>query len=242
MNPEMHDPAPAYALGSLDPDERREFEAHLFECPDCRELVAAMKEVSVELAWTIAADAPEHLRAGVLAGVESTPQEVAPTLPPPGETLLTEIVPRRRRRWIPVSVAAGVAVLALIGWSLLGSGRLLSAILDDPASISTEATATEAGQGVFASARVVYSAERDASVVVIEGLTPVGESRTYELWLIDGSGPAPAGLFAPDADGRAEVLLEGDVRPGIIVALTQEPAGGVDAPTGEVLLTAEIGA
>jgi anti-sigma-K factor RskA len=152
------------------------------------------------------------------------------------------MVPRTRRRWIPASIAAAVVALALIGWSLLGSGRLLSAILDDPASISTEATATEAGEGVFASARVVYSAERDASVIVIEGLTPVGEDRTDELWLIDDSGPAPAGLFTPDSEGRAEVLLERDVRPGILVALTQEPAGGVDAPTGDVLLTAEIGA
>jgi anti-sigma-K factor RskA len=241
MNPEMHDLAPAYALGSLDSDERREFEAHLVECRDCRELVTAMKEVSVELAWAIATDAPEHLRPSVMAAVDATPQDAARQEAAPAAPVI-EMVQRTRSRWIPTSIAAAVVALALIGWSLLGSGRVLSSILDDPASISTEATATEAGEGVFASARVVYSAEREASVIVIEGLSPVGEDRVYELWLIGDSGPAPAGLFTPDADGRATVLLEGDVRPGILVALTQEPAGGVDAPTGDVLLTAEVGA
>jgi anti-sigma-K factor RskA len=238
MNQEMHDLAPAYALGSLDDRERLEFDAHLSDCPECRGQIAVMRELSVELAWGAATAAPPHLRQAILAAIDSVPQEAA-VLAITTEASRTRV---RRRRWIPATIAAVLAVLALLGWSIFGTGGVLSEILEDPSSISTEAAATDAGQGVFARAEVVYSPERDASVFVIEGLTPVADDRTYELWLVDDSGAMPAGLFKPDTDGRATVLVEGDVRPGILLALTEEPAGGVDVPTGDVLLTAEIGA
>lgn len=240
MNQEMHDLAPAYALGSLDDQERLQFGAHLSDCPECRDQIAAMSEVSIELAWGVATDAPPHLRQAILAAINSVPQDTTePVIPVTTEASRTRV---RRRRWIPATIAAVVAVLALLGWSIFGTGGVLSEILDDPSAISTEAAATEAGVGVFASAQVVYSPKLDASVLVIDGLAPVAADRTYELWLVDDSGAVPAGLFKPDTDGRAMVLVEGDVRPGILLALTEEPTGGVDAPTGEVLLTAEIGA
>lgn len=240
MNQEMHDLAPAYTLGSLDDEERRQFEAHLSDCPECRDQIAAMSEISIELAWGAATDAPPHLRQAVLAAIDSVPQEGSQEVIPIATPAIRTKV--RRRRWIPSTIAAAVALLALLGWSIFGSGGVLSEILEDPSSISTQAAATEAGVGVFASAQVVYSPKLDASVLVIDGLAPVAADRTYELWLVDDSGAVPAGLFKPDNDGRATVLVEGDVRPGIVLALTEEPTGGVEAPTGEVLLTAEIGA
>lgn len=240
MNQEMHDLAPAYTLGSLDDEERRQFEAHLSDCPECRDQIAAMSEISIELAWGAATDAPPHLRQAVLAAIDSVPQEGSQEVIPIATPAIRTKV--RRRRWIPSTIAAAVALLALLGWSIFGTGGVLSEILEDPSSISTRAAATEAGVGVFASAQVVYSPKLDASVLVIDGLAPVAADRTYELWLVDDSGAVPAGLFKPDNDGRATVLVEGDVRPGIVLALTEEPPGGVEAPTGEVLLTAEIGA
>lgn len=236
MNDEMHDLAPAFALGSLDPDDRRSFEAHLLGCDECRTTVAAMKEASAELAWSVATEVPEHLRTRVLSAVESSPQEERPT------TLVTELAPRRRRRWLPASIAAALVVIALLGWSLLGSGRLLNDILDDPAGVTTVVTATEIGQTAFDDARIVYSPDHAATVLVIDGLADLPGDRTYELWLIDEGGPRPAGLFVPDDDGHTTVLVEGVAAPGLVVALTEEPAGGVESPTGEVLFTAEVGA
>jgi anti-sigma-K factor RskA len=63
---------------------------------------------------------------------------------------------------------------------------------------------------------------------------------TYQLWLIDESGPVPAGTFVPDSDGTAAVLLEGKAAPGQVVGITVEPSGGSPAPTGEVLFLADL--
>jgi hypothetical protein len=37
-------------------------------------------------------------------------------------------------------------------------------------------------------------------------------------------------------------LIEGEVRPGMVVAVTEEPAGGVDVATGEILFSAPLDA
>lgn len=232
---EIHDMAAAYALGSLDDEDRSDFERHLPTCADCQEQVGAMTDATGELAWEQAARPPDRLREAVMASLDSTPQEEVPGREPATVTRLV-----RRRRWIPLGIAAAIAALSLLGWSLLGSGRVLSAILADPNAVSIQAAPTDAGQGAFSSARFVYSRERAAGVFVIEGLKPAGSDRTYELWLIGETGPLPAGLFTPDESGRAEVLVKSEVQPGTVVALTEEPAGGVDAPTGDPLLTAEI--
>ena len=49
-----------------------------------------------------------------------------------------------------------------------------------------------------------------------------------------------AGVFRPDSDGGALVLLDGEVRPGLVLGLTIEPAGGSEAPTGDILIAQEV--
>jgi anti-sigma-K factor RskA len=71
-------------------------------------------------------------------------------------------------------------------------------------------------------------------------LSSVSEGQTYQLWLIGDEGPVSAGVFQPDSGGGAVVLLDGDVRPGLVLGLTIEPAGGSEAPTGDILIAQEV--
>ncbi|MGQ0848825.1 MAG: anti-sigma factor [Actinomycetota bacterium] len=239
MNDLIHDLAAVYSLGSLDDLERRQFERHLPECSSCQREVAEHRETLVTMAWRDAEAPPAHLRGKVLAELARTPQ--VGTLEEPG-TAAVIVPPRLVRRWLPATVAAALVAVALIGWSMFSPARLVQRILDDPAAVTTGALATDAGTGVFTDARVVFSAAHRSGVFVVEGLRQVGADRTYELWVIDESGPVPAGTFIPDRDGRATVLVEGEVSLDVVVAVTEEPAGGSDAPTGEVLLMADLDA
>jgi anti-sigma-K factor RskA len=67
---------------------------------------------------------------------------------------------------------------------------------------------------------------------------PEGD-QVYELWLlIDDADPAPVKIFRPDADGTVGVVMDDMTPPeGAGFAITIEPAGGTDAPTGPVVAT-----
>lgn len=70
-------------------------------------------------------------------------------------------------------------------------------------------------------------------------LPPVREGREYQLWLVTPSGPLSAGTFRPGPGGSARVVARYDLPPGSLraIAVTEEPAGGLPAPTGEVVVT-----
>ena len=231
MSPDIHDQVTHYVLDELGESESAAFEAHLETCAECRLVVEGLRQVAADLAFEYAEPPPGHLRAEVLAAVMRTPQEASPLAP------VTPI--RRRRRLVPVGIAAAIVLLALVGWSMLGTGRLINAVLNDPSSVTIEAVA---GAGQFDAARVVFSRTREAAVLVVEGLDQLPADRTYELWLVDGEEVLPAGLFNTGEAGSASVLVDGEVLPGMVVAVTEEAAGGVEAPTGEILLSAPVDA
>jgi anti-sigma-K factor RskA len=77
-------------------------------------------------------------------------------------------------------------------------------------------------------------------VLTATGLDEVDPDQTYEMWIIDENGPAPAGLFRPDESGAIRVLVDGVPSDGTVVGITVEPASGSPQPTGAVLFATEI--
>ena len=76
---------------------------------------------------------------------------------------------------------------------------------------------------------------------VASHLDPLQPSKTYELWLLPeqaGMAPIPAGLFRPDANGNASVVMpklpKGVVAKGF--GVTVENEGGSDTPTAPIVL------
>src|SRR5207302_395426 len=77
--------------------------------------------------------------------------------------------------------------------------------------------------------RAARAAPPGDAALVIDKLRPAAAGRTYEAWISTGGAPEPAGLF-----GGGEVVtvpLERPVHRGASVLVTEERAGGVDAPT-----------
>jgi len=70
-------------------------------------------------------------------------------------------------------------------------------------------------------------------------LPPAPEGKAYELWALGGDAPRPAGLFKADADGRAAHKVEVAGQPPRGFAVTLEPATGVPAPTGPIVLASK---
>jgi anti-sigma-K factor RskA len=222
--------AAAYALGTLDPEERAEFERHLETCASCRAEVQSFHEVT-----------------GLLA------QSVAPAAPPP--TLRARVVrTARKARPIPWLAAAAV-VLAVLGgfgyWRATEEARILRTRLDVAQSqldstksvvaalVDSSVAITDlAATGKAPTMRLYWNRARSIVVVTAFDLPPAPAGRTYQLWAIEkGRAPVSVGIFNTSPTGRAVITLQmpAGVRPEVS-AVTQEPAGGSPQPTQQPFL------
>ncbi len=88
-------------------------------------------------------------------------------------------------------------------------------------------------------ARMFWNQKTQQWTLYASHLKRPSAGRTYQLWLIASGHPAPisAGTFAPDAAGSAVVHAKYALAPGTLkrIAVTEEPDGGVAAPTGPVV-------
>jgi anti-sigma-K factor RskA len=86
---------------------------------------------------------------------------------------------------------------------------------------------------------VAISLSRGQSLLQVAGLPPAPPDKTYELWWIGAkSGPVRAALFTPGPNGSATVAPSMPPAGEVILAsaITLEPAGGTDKPTGAMYL------
>lgn len=99
-----------------------------------------------------------------------------------------------------------------------------------------------AGQaGSPAKARAFWSRAHGLVFTAVD-LPALPPGKVYQLWVVGGQAPVSAGIFEPDAAGRATTIVEaGRAFPEpAAFAVTLEPAGGVTQPTGDKVLVGLI--
>src|SRR5947208_3435939 len=224
-----HELSAAYALDALDGDDLQAYETHLAGCERCREDVASFRATAAALAYDVQPlEPPETLERRILTAARAERPNVAPL---------------RLRVAAPAAAFGAVAAAAAIAigiWAVHLSNSLdrqrsnnksQGAIL----AILSDCKVTPA-KG--ATARVCVAPTRKA-VLAVDNLEPAGPGKTYEAWLIAGKRVQPAGLF-PGGAGRSYLRLTKPVPMRATVAVTREKAGGASAPTGAILLHADV--
>jgi anti-sigma-K factor RskA len=255
VSPDIHELTGAYATHSLPPDEEREFQKHLADCAECRAEVRELQTTTARMGWLLAAAPPAELKGHVLAQAARTPQLLplgtaatpalaqpaagAPSIEPEHGKLRP--IRRHRRRWMRV-LAAAASVVLLVAIGVLGANNValrnqvdqLEAQRETVERILTAADATVATTDSDGrTGRVVISASQDAGVFFASGLAAAPEGQTYQGWLRNSENqPRSAGLFLPDRDGTAILLLSGDLQEARSFGVTLEPEGGSPQPTG----------
>lgn len=248
-----------YVLGELTPAERHDIESHLHACASCSRALRELQDALTLVAESAPSlEPPEALKARVVAAVAVQPQD-PPQASPFGAS-------RGTQRWRWLSVAAAVMMVALAGllYQSESSRRALStdaqranadlvdlrtrlqrfsAQTDLALSILTAADMRElslAGRenATAAAARAYWSPTRGLLVVADRMPTPP-PGRIYQVWVIAGGTPLSAGLLGDQAAGRG-MLVAPPPRPGttgaVTVAVTDEPPGGLAAPSGAIRL------
>jgi anti-sigma-K factor RskA len=91
-------------------------------------------------------------------------------------------------------------------------------------------------------ARAFWSPTRGL-LIVANDLPVPPPGRIYQVWVIGGSGPVSAGLLAEQGAGRGMLIAPPPpgLTPGTVtVAVTDEPPGGLAAPTGVIRLAGSV--
>ena len=99
---------------------------------------------------------------------------------------------------------------------------------------------TETRQAAHPVGQVSWLESKGALVFVAAGLRPLPAGKAYELWLVpkNGSAPIPAGVFRPDADRGATVVLPpvpADTQAKEFM-VTEEPAQGSTTPSLPIVM------
>jgi anti-sigma-K factor RskA len=249
---------PARALSALDAAEARALNDHLSECAECRRELQEWKATAAAMAVSATPMEPSpEVRERLLAEIRndlSTPQVI------PFRSATRNI-------WTSFgslgAIAAVILVTALIAGLVVlwrqnreaqANLRAMSVQLEttrkdlerandffqvatSPGGKMMELAGT--GEAAGASAKVAFDKAGHA-MLVAHGLPGVPRGKEYQLWfIVAGKPPMPGKSFAPDETGSAtakdqmpEAAME-----GAVFAITLEPAGGVDSPTGPAYLS-----
>lgn len=249
-----------YLLGHGTPDARREIEQHLAECAACATEASELALVLEGLARVPEVTSPPpHLKERVLASLRGLPapdrqlQSVQP-MPPP-------------RNWNMGWLAAAAALVLALGGALYLSNQRAADAAGRLARAETEIDAlrsridTFTGQtdlalsiltasdmqrvelaGSVSGARAYWSASRGLLLAADElPVPPAG--RVYQVWLIGGGAPVSAGILGTPRTGRGMLIVpppSGINRGPVTIAVTDEPPGGLPAPTGSKHLVGSV--
>ena len=242
---------PAQALSALDAGEAQALNQHLGECVECREELASWERTASALALDAKPMEPSpEVRERIMDAVRSEKGARADQ----GARAETDgrvvpFAPVRRNVWRSLgAIAAVVLFIALIVgivvlWQqnrTLRQENELAKILSEPGSRLTELTGT--AQAAGATAKLAYDKDGRA-LLLASNLPPAPAGKEYQLWFIVGSNPPlPGKSFATDSAGRGTLQdqIPRQALDSAIFAITLEPAGGVQAPTGQIYLRSSL--
>lgn len=252
----------AEALGALDGAEREALRAHLATCDECRAELDSLRDAAALLAHTAphAALAParsDRLRARLVARAAADRDDAKPA------PAVIPLEPRRRSA-LPAWLAAAAALLLAVGlgtWALSLRDRVRSleeqtaALGQERGQLAVElkdrdaALAALSGPGVKVidlastqqrapSGRMFWNPAKRRYTFFAYNLPQARAGREYQLWLITPAGPVAAPTFRVAGNGVGQVEGGYDIpnEQIVAVAVTEEPAGGLPKPSGEVLI------
>ena len=244
MSTDVHTLIGAYAIDAVDPAERGRVERHLSECESCAAEEAELRETVWRLSDVTEAEPPAAMRERVLSRARRTRQE------PPPERGSETPAPRTTHRRSPtvrraLALAAAALVIAFAGgmvtWIAMQRSTdtdptesdRIAAVLEAPDAAVATRGADGGGQ-----VTVVASETLDQAVVVMAELAQVADDRSYQVWLVDPTGQTSAGVMRPGTS--SDTMLIDGLGDTEVIGVTNEPAGGSEAPTLPMVADVEV--
>jgi len=230
MSVEAHDAQMlgAYVLETLDPDERRDVDAHLAECEVCRADV-----VELEAVKDLLQDVPQE---ALMHGPPDADLVLQRTLRQVREEVSKEVASASRRRWVPAVAAAAVLLAGAIGGGVaLGRGTAPEQVAQLPPSpaptVSPDPPGTRAESTVQGDVRMTAKVVPAAGWVRINAAVagiPAGENCRIIVVGSGGEREIAAGWIVSPAGEQGGTNLSGSASVAIdkVVAVEVQNTAG----------------
>jgi anti-sigma-K factor RskA len=261
-HPQFEEDFELYLLGVLDGNDHDEMKAHLAGCAECRAKLGQASELLAKLGMAAPESEPDPaVRQRIVESLVrggSKPAAANKVVPIRVET--------RTPLWAWLCAAACLVAIVAGVWLMRENSRLSAQVAElEQSRRQLEASMADM-RVAAARAQAVLDVMTGPQTVEVElspksvhpephgktfynrsrgllfyaaNLNTVPSNRTYQLWLIPAQGsPVSAGVFNTDAQGNGQLILP-SIPQGLTAkafAVTEEPAGGVPAPTGTILL------
>jgi anti-sigma-K factor RskA len=247
-----------YAMRSLTFEETGTAQRHLDTCGECRRKLAdILGELSLVSLTVPQEPVPADARERFMKRLQTEAKPVEPTR--------KNVEPARASNWFGslgwIAAAAALLFAAYMGNNAHNLHQQLDAQRYQNVQITNQLSRTqqivdllnsktarrvrltEVKTAAQPSAHVIYAKDKGALIFVASDLRPVKANKTYELWLIpaNGQAPIPAGLFRPDVNGSASIVLP-SLPQGIeakAFGVTVEDAQGATTPTLPIVMSGQ---
>ncbi len=203
---QLEELAAAYVLDALTPDEQREVEEHLAQCPRCTQLVNELRPVVSLLPLSVPQVQPSaELKERVMAAIRQESQGTASSSPTITRQSTPRITPlpstnpafrpaqrKARSRWTPrILVAAAILLFILLGgltaWNVSLTHQVAS-LQNQLTQVPTQQASTYTVSGTKyaqgASGQLVYYPKQNITVLTIHNLPQLTGQHIYQGWLL----------------------------------------------------------
>ncbi|TYS34537.1 anti-sigma factor [Bacillus pumilus] len=239
-----------YFNGHIQGEEKAQFEEHLKLCSACKEELEELTSLMSEIPFLADDQAPPAgMKGRILSQVfeEETSETVEEKNDQKKELKVArepnEVRPmqKKRKQWLLPLVAALLLISAAGNVYFLTNGKEQA---EEPVRVVATKSLTSAESPKTAGAfSVIEHNGKKELVVSADGLKgQLDSSAVYQVWLIKGDQPVPAGAFKTDNKGEGTVtyaLSEKEASESWdTVAVTLEPKKDNKLPQGPVVLSA----
>jgi len=236
----------AYLLRALSDVEEQRFEAHLEECPVCRDEVERLRPAADALPRSVVpVPAPASLKAGLMAVVEADVRrrEPAASRPRPLQRLKASLgaVGSYFSSMSPTAswVAASMVLLIGVASGAAGLYALTEATSDEsPQSMVAQVDKTRVPNG--SGSLVMPDRPEDGAVLRVHGMPELEGDSVYQVWVRRDGEVISQSLFHVGENGEGAAAVTGDLAGADAVMVTREAAGGAKAPSEKPVLMVRL--
>lgn len=232
-----------YALGNLSEEELARFRQAVERNPNLGVEANRLKDVLDLLPYGLP-DAADELPSSRMRDAILRQVDPAPQTPP-----VSNVIPFRSKA--PAWVAAGLLLTLTggLGWNtvrLVGENRSLVASLDRERDLIAMLQRSDArlislkgmDQAVRADGNLLINTGDSTGILTVRDLPRLPADRVYQVWLVLDGRKIESGRFTVGADGRAVAKIQSpSFTQNSNLMITIEPKGGMDTPTGPMVMT-----